>query len=99
MTRKADPFDAWFGLGMDMWMLGAEASSVIALRTLKMASGGAAADAEAARMVSEKMDAGFAIAQRAMLGQLGTTMPGIASKAVADYRRRVRANSRRLTRG
>jgi hypothetical protein len=32
-----------------------------------------------------------------MSGQLGTTMPGIASAAVADYRRKVRANRRRLT--
>jgi hypothetical protein len=97
MTRKTDPFGGWFSLGFDMWMLGAEASSVVALRTMKMAAGGAAADAEASRMVTEKIAAGFALSQRAMSGQLGTTMPGIASAAVADYRRKVRANRRRLT--
>ena len=98
MPTKADPFGAWFGLGLDMWMLGAEASSVIALRTIKMAAGGAEASDEANRMVSEKIAAGLALTQSAMLGQLGTSMPGIASKAVADYRRKVRANRRRLTR-
>lgn len=97
MPTKADPFGAWFNLGLDMWMLGAEASTVIALRTMKIAAGGAVADVEAQRMVSEKLSAAFSLSQQAMLGQLGTTMPGIASKAVADYRRRVRANRNRLT--
>lgn len=81
-----------------MWMLGAEASSVIALRTLKLAAGGAAADAEAKRMVSEKITAAMALSQQAILGQLGTSMPGVGTKAVASYRRKVRANQRRLTR-
>jgi hypothetical protein len=98
MPTRADPFGAWFSLGLDMWMLGAEASSVIALRSLKLAAGGAAASEEAGRMVSEKVTAAIVLAQQAMLGQLGSTMPGIASKAVADYRRRVRANRRRLGR-
>lgn len=81
-----------------MWMLGAEASSVIALRTLKLAAGGAAADAEAKLMVSEKITAAMALSQQAILGQLGTSMPGVGTKAVASYRRKVRANQRRLTR-
>lgn len=79
-------------------MLGAEASSVVALRTLKLAAGGAAASAEAERMVSEKVAAAMELSQQAMLGQFGTTMPGIGSKAVAGYRRKVRANQRRLSR-
>jgi hypothetical protein len=48
-------------LGFKAWSLGLEASSVIALRTLKRATGGVAADVEARRMVSEKIEAGFAI--------------------------------------
>ena len=78
-------------------MLGAESSSVIALRTVRLASGGPAADAEASRMLSEKIAAGLAVAQRAWTGQLGVTMPGIASGVVADFRRTVRANRKRLT--
>jgi hypothetical protein len=81
-----------------MWMLGAEASSVIALRTLKLAGGGAAARAEAERMVSEKFAAAMTLSQQAMLGQLGTSIPDIGAKAVASYRRKVRANRKRLSR-
>ena len=46
----------WFRAGLQAWSLGLEASSVIALRTLKMATGGVAADAEARRMVGEKIE-------------------------------------------
>lgn len=97
MPTKADPFGAWFGLGLDMMMLGAEASSVIALRTMKLAAGGTAATEEAGLMVGEKVTAAIVLGQQAMLGQLGDTMPGMASRAIADYRKRVRANQRRLT--
>ena len=97
MPTRADPFGAWFNLGLDMWMLGAEASSVIALRGLKLAAGGAAASAEAERMLSEKVAAATALTQQMMLGQLGTSMPGIGAKAVASFGRKVRANRRRLT--
>ena len=98
MPTRADPFGPWFKLGMDMWMLGAESSSVVALRTLKLAGSGTAANVEAELMISEKMAAVIALSQQAMLGQLGATMPGIGSKAVVSYRRKVRANRRRLSR-
>ena len=98
MPTRADPFGPWFKLGMDMWMLGAESSSVVALRTLKLAGGGTDANVEAELMISEKMAAVIALSQQAMLGQLGATMPGIGSKAVVSYRRKVRANRRRLSR-
>lgn len=99
MPSRADPFTAWMRLGIDMWMLGAEASSVMALRTLKLAAGDAAAGDEARRMVTEKIGAGMALSRQALLGELGTTMPGIGSRMVADYRRKVRANRRRLSKG
>jgi hypothetical protein len=51
----------WFRAGFYAWSLGLEASSVIALRTLKIALGGSAAEAEAHRMVSEKIDAGLTL--------------------------------------
>jgi hypothetical protein len=94
--RRASPGN-WFELGFDMWMLGVESSGVIALRTLKMAAGGAAAGTEAELMVSEKVAAAMALSQKAMFGQLGSDMPAMASATVADYRRKVRANKRRLT--
>lgn len=98
MPSREKPAD-WFGLGLDLWMLGLESSSVIALRTWKMAAGGNAANDEAGRMIGEKIASAMALSQQAMTGQLGTSMPGIASKAVADYRRKVRANRKRLISG
>jgi len=76
--------------------LGVEAASVIGLRSMKIATGGPAANAEAELMVREKMEAALALQSLAMIGALGSTAPGIASKTLAHYRRRVQANRRRL---
>lgn len=95
MARK----DPWTRLAFDTWSLGVEASSVIALRTLKLAAGGTAAQAEAQRMVSEKVAAGMTLPMLALTGQLGATGPAIASKSLAHLRRKVRANRRRLAKG
>jgi hypothetical protein len=90
------PSTSWFQLSWDMMQLTVEANSVIALRTLKMATGGAGANEEINLMVSEKvqaaMDAQFEMTKAAMAGR--TDGP---AKAVALYRRRVRANQKRLT--
>jgi hypothetical protein len=96
MARKRNP---WFGVGFDAWTLGLEASTVIGLRTLKMAAGGPAAQAEAQRMVSEKIAAAAALQTLALTGGLGATAPGAAAKTIAHYRRKVRANQRRLSKG
>ena len=93
MTQR----NPWFRVGMDAWLLTIEASSVIALRMLRAAAGGAPAAAEASRMVNEKIEAGLALQAKAMTGGLGTTAHGAASKAIAHYRRKVKANRRRLT--
>ena len=76
-----------------------EASTVIGLRTLKLAAGGEAASAEAERMVSEKLDSALALQTLAMTGGLGFSPAGAASKTLAHYRRKVRANRRRLSKG
>jgi hypothetical protein len=89
---------SWFQLSWDMMQLTVEANSVIALRTIKMATGGAGANEEVSLMVSEKvqaaMDAQFEMAKALMAGRVDGP-----SKAVALYRRRVRANQKRLTGG
>ncbi len=82
---------------MDSWALGIEASTVIGLRTIKLAAGGAAAQAETSRMISEKIESGLALQARAMTGGLGLTAHGAAGKTIAHYRRKVRANRRRLS--
>jgi hypothetical protein len=93
MARRGNP---WLRLGLDAWSLGAESAAVIGLRAMKMAAGGAAAEAEALRMVSEKVEAGLALQTMALTGGLGVTPHGAAAKTVAHYRRKVRANRRRL---
>ena len=50
----------WMRISMNMGLLGVESASVIALRSLKLAGGGAGAAAEAHRMVAEKIDAAMA---------------------------------------
>ena len=81
---------------MDAWSLGLEASTVVGLRMWKLAAGGAAAEAEAVRMVSEKVEAGLALQARAMSGGLGATPQSAAAQTLSHYRRKVRANRRRL---
>jgi hypothetical protein len=96
MNRARNP---WIGVGLSAWSLGLEASAVIGLRTMKIAAGGAAAQAEARRMVSEKVDAGLTLQTMALTGGLGFTPHAAAAKTLAHYRRKVRANRRRLSKG
>ncbi|HLZ82180.1 MAG TPA: hypothetical protein VKQ54_01350 [Caulobacteraceae bacterium] len=87
----------WFGISLDAWRLGMEASSVIGLRTLKIAQGGAVGLAEAERMVSEKIEAGLALQALAFSGGLGSTPASASARTLAHYRRKVNANRRRLS--
>ena len=93
---RANP---WLGIGWDAWRLGMEASTVIGLRTLKIAQGGAAGQAEAKRMVSEKLKAGLELQTLALTGGLGATPASASARTLAHYRRRVNANRRRLSKG
>jgi hypothetical protein len=93
MRNRGNP---WLRLGMDSLWLGAEAQGVIALRMMKFAAGGAAAAAEAELMVSEKLRAA-AETQTQVMTSLMTGRGHLApARAVAGYRRKVRANRRRL---
>ena len=78
---------AMFGLTM----LAAEAQQVIWLRCLKLAAGGPAASTEARRMTTEK----FVAAAQAAGGIMVQETP---HRLVNRYRKRVRANRRRLSR-
>jgi hypothetical protein len=89
----------WFSFGLKAWQIGLEAQSVIALRMLRLAAGGARAEAEASRMVTEKvMAAGEAQMAAAMAAMGGDKEHVIAAKALNVYGKRVRANRRRLSR-
>jgi len=87
----------WLRIGFDAWLLGIEASSVIGLRALKIAAGGANAHAETNLMIKEKIAAGLALQGKALSGTLGLTAHRATAGTLACYRRKVRANQRRLT--
>jgi hypothetical protein len=89
--------NAWLFAGYDLWVLGMEAAAVMTMRGMKVAAGGAAAEAEMLRMITEKMQAGLELQALAMRGGLGQTMPDVVSRTTKHYRSRVRANHRRLT--
>ena len=94
MNGKA--YGAWLTAGFDMWMLGAEAASVMALRTARIAAGGVAGAAEAELMVTEKVHAAIELQTRLMTGALGMTPLGATQGTLKHYRRKVAANKRRL---
>ncbi len=71
-------------------MLAFEAQQAMWLRTLKLSAGGAAGDREAQLMVSEKVTAAGQAATKLMLGAAPIAI-------IRGYRRKVRANVRRLS--
>jgi hypothetical protein len=94
MALRRNP---WIGVGLNAWSLGIEAATVIGLRTLKIAAGGSAGEAEARLMVNEKIDAAVALQILGLTGGLGLTAHGAAAKTLSHYRRKVQANQRRLS--
>ena len=71
-------------------MLAAESQQVIWLRLAKLSRPGGKANAEARRMVSEKVAAAAEAGTRLLRG-------GSTDSVVTAYRRKVRANIRRLS--
>ena len=91
-------FSAWMKfsldaarLGYDAARLGYEVQTVMALRMMKLARGGLAAEAEMQRMMTEK---GVAFAEAATTLATGGSM----NKVVRRVRSRVSQNKRRLSR-
>ena len=92
-------FNPWFALTLKTVQLGLDAQSVIALRMIRLASGGASAKAEMSRMVIEKVSA-VAEAQVAATAAViaGRKGHAVAGKALKVFSKRVRGNKRRLSR-
>jgi hypothetical protein len=84
-------FSTWMKFSLDAARLGYEMQTVMTLRMLKLARGGAAATTEAQRMVAEK---GVAFAEAAATLAAGGSM----NKVVRRVRSRVASNRRRLSR-
>jgi hypothetical protein len=76
-----------------------DAQTVILLRSLRIAQGGAQAEIESSRMITEKV-AALAEAQVAVTAAAlrGSKKHRVAKKAFGVYEKRVRSNRRRLTR-
>jgi hypothetical protein len=92
-------FNPWLSFGLKAWQVGLEAQSVVALRMLRLAASGARAEAEASRMVTEKiLTAGEAQMSAVTAAMRGHKKHVVAGKALNAYRKRVRANRRRLSR-
>ena len=89
----------WLSLSMNAWRLGLESQAVISLRLLKAAGGGAGAAREAEIILAEKVAATLALPGQVMGAGLDLIGPAAPSKAIAHFRRKVRANQRRLLRG
>ena len=86
----------WLSLSLDMMRLGMEAQTVVALRMMKLGAGGAASATEAELMVSEKIKAAVETHTQLMTSALSGKAHLAPARAVAHYRRQVRANARRL---
>jgi hypothetical protein len=88
--------DFWRNL-IDAGLFAAEVQGVIALRLIRLASGGSETSAEIRRMVTEKftaLSAGHAAATSAFLS--GSNPVQIMNSALLPIKRRVRKNRHRL---
>ena len=81
----------WWKTGMNMTMLALEAQGVIVQRMMMFSMGDPQGQAEAQRMVNEKV---YAASEAAMKLAFGASN----DEVIRDYRRKVQANSRRLDR-
>jgi len=90
------PTMAFANMAFQGTMLAIEAQQVIALRLLKMAMGGPNLHKEAALMVSEKLETMAEGGHMMVAAALGGKQDLGADKVVQLYRRKVRANRRRL---
>ena len=88
----------WFAISYQATRLAWEAQNVMALRFMRLASGGAAGKSEAHRMVTEKV-AALAEAQTVATSAAitGKSGPVISKKVLNVYKKRVRGNKRRLS--
>lgn len=73
-----------------------EAQQVIGLRLAKIAMGGPAASVEAHRMMDEKVATAWQVQGAAMASLMTGGAASIPGRTAATYRRKVRANRRRL---
>jgi hypothetical protein len=98
MSNPMQAWSAWCALSVQTARLGWEAQNVIALRLIRMAAQRPGSQAEARRMVTEKV-AALTEAQAAANAAFikGGKSHRVAKEVLGVYKKRVRANRRRLT--
>ena len=98
MFNPPQPWNAWFALSAQAMRMCWDAQAVMLLRTLRIAKGGARAEAETQRMIAEKV---AALAQAQIAAMVATLKGGkkdrAAKEALAVYAGQVRRNRRRLS--
>lgn len=85
-------------LTRDIFSLGMEMNAVIGLRMLQIATNDPKAQAEAQLMITEKMMALTTAQTRYAIDVMTGQAHNAPARTVAFYRRKVRANRKRLTR-
>jgi len=98
MFNPLGPWNAWIALSTQAARMCWEAQAVMLLRTMRIAKGGARAEAETQRMIAEKV----AALVEAQIAATAATLKGskkhrVAKKTLAVYAKRVRRNRRRLS--
>ena len=97
MTKQTNPTDM-FQLAYEGWRLWYEASTVITLRMMRLAQGGAIAQREATRMVEEKWSTAMLLGPMLAATPSARSPEGAAHMTMKHYQTRVSANKRRLSR-
>ncbi len=99
MPNPTQMWNPWLALSSQAALLGWEAQRVIALRLMRLAAGGVRGHAEVQRMMTEKLAAAAEAQAAAMAGAIeGGTSHRVGKKVLSVYKKRVRANRRRLSR-
>jgi hypothetical protein len=84
---------------MDAMKFNLEVQSVVSMRLMKIAAGGAAGPAESTRMIREKAEASVAALTAGTLALAkGRSVKAAMKSAMVPIKKRVRANRKRLSR-
>ena len=86
----------WMSAGVEAWMLGLDMWSVVGLRMMKIAAGGAAGERESRLMIEEKMQAMAELQTKLMTGRISSDPATGSRQVMRHYSGKVKANRKRL---
>ena len=94
MTKRDS--DNMMAAGMEAWALGFEAWTVMGLRMMRLAGGGALAQSESRRMVEEKLEALGELQMKMLTGGISSDPVTGSRQMMRHFSGKVKANRRRL---